>query len=728
MVTMLTKSKRFAAAAALVLAFALISCGDINKGDDSEGAGSGWAEDPVITAQPQNVSVNLGEEASVSVTATVPEGALSYQWYAADPEAPEGGVAIPAEDVPSAVSSTLKITSQEEGIMMVYVIVTNTNAGVTATARSNPARIIFNDPDSAEFPAFSVEPKSAAYLRDASSTVQPLTVQAQISSASGNVTYQWYSSTTEGGAGTAIGGAEGTEYTPAIPAVRGVAYYYAVATNTDDTKSKDKVRSTESMRAEIRFVEANAFITVTSDKAQYVRGFGVMANFWSNSHDVSIAEYDRMFNPNRGLGLNMVRVMVPVDNREDPEGGTTTDMRKIMAMALDNKLSGDKDRRNYYDIVKLMNSYGGYVLASPWSPPREWKSNNNIKGGGGGNPEAKLKKEYWQDYAEYLKLYCKIMYENGAPIYAISIQNEPNYLAEYDGCEWTAEEMRTFFETVGRFTEGVKGFGGGKEIPWVLTMSGESANTPSINNAALNSPTAMEYIDLFGRHIYGNVAESVADKVHAAGKEIWMTEMNINSNNATTYTNDSTYNFMWKFANTVDVVLRLNNENAYIWWYGKRFYSFIGDGDYGTIKGSILPRGYAMSHYAKYATETDRVLLTASGTTGSGGAITVGTNFNNTQYNVDSTAVKAAAFASPDGNSYSLVMFTPTSTSGSGGIDMGDIKISFPAGFTASTATAMRTKAGAMGRPDDTTVLIENGAAALVSLPAGQILSVKFTR
>jgi len=575
---------------------------------------------------------------------------------------------------------------------------------------------------------FSVEPKSAAYLLGGSATVQPLAAQAQVTSATGSVTYQWFRSATEGGTGTAIGGATEAEYAPPMPAAREAAYYYAVATNTDTSKSGEQTKSTASLRAEVRFVQANAFIEVSSTKAQYVRGFGVMANFWSNSHDVTLAEYDRMFNPNRGLGLNMVRMMVPVDNREDPEGGTTTDMRKIMAMALNNELSGDKDRRNYYDIVKMVNGYGGYVLASPWTPPREWKKNGSINGGAGGTGKAVLKPENWQDYADYLALYCKIMNENGAPIYAISIQNEPNYEAKYDGCEWTAAEMREFFKTVGRFTEGIPGWGGGAKTDWVKTMSGESANTPSINNAALDDPAALEYIDLFGRHIYGNVAETVASKVHDADKEIWMTEMNINSNNEAEYPNDSTYNFLWKFANTVDVVLRLNNENAYIWWYGKRFYSFIGDGDYGTIKGSILPRGHAMSHYAKYATETYRVTLTANGATGSGTALTVGTNFNNTSYSQDSTAVKVTAFASPDGNSYSLVLFTPTNIRGEGGIDMGDIKISFPSGFTASTATAMRTKAGAMGRPDDTTVLIEGGAAALVSLPAGQILSVKFTR
>jgi O-glycosyl hydrolase len=59
---------------------------------------------------------------------------------------------------------------------------------------------------------------------------------------------------------------------------------------------------------------------------------------------------------------------------------------------------------------------------------------------------------------------------------------------------------------------------------------------------------------------------------------------------------------------TLDDIMRTvhrsmeSNWSAYIWWYGKRFYSFIGDGEaaYGTAAGAPLKRGYAFSQYAKY--------------------------------------------------------------------------------------------------------------------------------
>lgn len=44
----------------------------------------------------------------------------------------------------------------------------------------------------------------------------------------------------------------------------------------------------------------------------------------------------------------------------------------------------------------------------------------------------------------------------------------------------------------------------------------------------------------------------------------------------------------------------MHNWNAYIWWYLKRYYSFLGDGTQGTASGEILKRGYAFSHFSKF--------------------------------------------------------------------------------------------------------------------------------
>jgi O-glycosyl hydrolase len=454
--------------------------------------------------------------------------------------------------------------------------------------------------------------------------------------------------------------------------------------------------------------ELNAVITVdVNTKYQYVRGFGGMDVGWGNFPRTTARDTELLFKPDTGIGLNILRIMIMPFNMD-------------IGVTMKTVINGD--RPDYYENVKIANKYGGYVLASPWSPPIEWKSNNSLLGSG------KLRTEHYKNYANYLKSFALHMYENGAPIYAVSIQNEPNFEASYDGCLWTPADMKNFFSQVGHFTDGVKGFGGGKEIPSVRTMNGESANNPNINNTALDSPESRAVIDIIGRHTYGDRLNRYAKALdHPADpKEVWMTEHLVNSGNASGYPNDSKWGYVWKLLNDVDLSIRLNDESAFIWWAAKRFYGLMGDGQYNTADGEILPRGYAMSHYAKFAKEAYRVGITASGKTGDGSNISPG-NFNSRSDNLDGTAARATAFVSPDGNTISLVMFTPTYFNGTGGIDMGKIKIQLPADFTIGKATAMRSSENSYAKWEEVEIG-EDKTSAVVKLPRGHILSVKFTR
>jgi len=454
--------------------------------------------------------------------------------------------------------------------------------------------------------------------------------------------------------------------------------------------------------------EANAVITVdVNTKYQYVRGFGGMDVGWGNFPRTGAPDTELLFNPDTGLGLNILRIMIMPWN---------TDIGKTMKTLI----SGD--RPDYYENVKIVNKYGGYVLASPWSPPKEWKTNNDLQGDG------RLDVKYYQKYADYLKSFALNMYENGAPIYAISIQNEPNYQVSYDGCLWTPNEMKNFFLQVGHFTDGVKGFGGGRQIPSVRTMNGETMGNPYINNAALDDPESRAVIDIIGRHTYSNRQYRYANALDHPGdpKEVWMTEHNINSGKVSGYPDDSTWDYVWKILNDIDLSIRNNDESAFIWWAAKRFYGLMGDGQYDTPEGVILPRGYAMSHYAKFAKETYRVGITKSGKTKDGVNLNSG-NFNSRVDNIDGLTAKVTAFVSPDGNTISLVMYTPTLINGMGGVDMGNIKIQLPSNFIISKAVAMRSSENSYAKMEEVKIS-KNKTSAIVNLPRGHILSVRFTK
>jgi O-glycosyl hydrolase len=302
------------------------------------------------------------------------------------------------------------------------------------------------------------------------------------------------------------------------------------------------------------------------------------------------------------------------------------------------------------------------------------------------------------------------MYDNGAPIYAMSIQNEPNWAGGYDGCVWTAEEMRDFFKQVGHFTtvpSAIPGFGGGRATANVLTMNGESANTPAINDAALDDATSKAAIDLIGRHIYGERTTKYTKGLDME-YEVWMTEINTNSGSDLGYPADSTWPLVWTFINDVHNCINNNNESAFIHWYGKRFYGLIGDGQFTTENGEPLYRGYALSQFAKFANETWRIGLTASGIA-----------INATTAAMD--GLKVTAYKKEDGSAYSMVIMNPTDNA------IGDVEIKLPTDFTATGAYAMKTADNVKGAAEPV-VLSPDKKSGYINVPASSIVSVKFTR
>jgi O-glycosyl hydrolase len=313
------------------------------------------------------------------------------------------------------------------------------------------------------------------------------------------------------------------------------------------------------------------------------------------------------------------------------------------------------------------------------------------------------------------------MNDNGAPIYAISIQNEPNFTAAYEGCEWTSVEHMNFFLQEGHFTDGIPGYGGGQTIPSVKTVSGESANRPEdVVPDTLNNRESRANLDIVARHYYSYQQNRYALALDDPGygtdkKEVWQTEHNINSGTAATYPNDSTWNYVWPMMNEVDCSQRLNDESAFVWWYGKRFYSFVGDGQYGTTEHEIMPRGYAMAHYSRFATDTTRVGITTSGIS----------SINNSNFNVDSTVPKATAYESMDGNSLSLIIYTPTTTSGANGVNLGNILINLP--WEASGAYALVSDSSKK-LAYEMVMLNADKKSAVITVPANTIVSVKFTK
>jgi len=200
--------------------------------------------------------------------------------------------------------------------------------------------------------------------------------------------------------------------------------------------------------------------------------------------------------------------------------------------------------------------------------------------------------------------------------------------------------------------------------------------------------------------------------------------------------------------NDVDLVMRLNNENAFVWWASKRFYSMIGDGQFGTRAGAALPRGYGLSHYAKYTIDTHRVNITATGSFADGVNVTPlnenASNINNLVFNLDNNTVRITAYAMmesgrdnkpvstsrddwEDVRFISLILMTPTSIGGDGGRNVGPVQINMPSGFRIGGVAAHKSSSSGLFAVEEVRVN-QARTAAFVTLGPGEILSVKLTR
>jgi glucuronoarabinoxylan endo-1,4-beta-xylanase len=228
--------------------------------------------------------------------------------------------------------------------------------------------------------------------------------------------------------------------------------------------------------------------------------------------------------------------------------------------------SDDAWRATELNHAKAAIQRGAKVFASPWSPPARMKTNNNIIGG-------KLIPDSGAAYAKYLNDFALYMAANAAPLEAVSVQNEPDWDPSYESCVWTGTEMRDFLKNHGSLVSATR------------LMAPELVNNnQTYVNTILNDAGAVANLDILGTHLYGGgIVENATAKT--LGKEVWMTE---HLDTLTTLTaNINT-------AIEIHDCFTKANFNAYIWWYGKRFYGPIGQ------DGQVTKRGYMISHFARF--------------------------------------------------------------------------------------------------------------------------------
>ncbi len=111
--------------------------------------------------------------------------------------------------------------------------------------------------------------------------------------------------------------------------------------------------------------------------------------------------------------------------------------------AQDKELHGfsiERDQKYIIPFVKaaLERNKKIQFLASPWSPPAFMKTNGEMNHGG------KLKKEYYQMWADIVAKYISTYHEEGIEIQRLTVQNEPAAVQKWDSCIFSGEEEAEF--------------------------------------------------------------------------------------------------------------------------------------------------------------------------------------------------------------------------------------------------------------------------------------------
>ncbi|MBQ6168403.1 MAG: carbohydrate binding domain-containing protein [Ruminococcus sp.] len=305
--------------------------------------------------------------------------------------------------------------------------------------------------------------------------------------------------------------------------------------------------------------DAASLCTINTSKTyQTIRGFGgINLPEWVGS-DMSSAQVQKAFgNGDDELGLTILRVYVSDDSNS-------------WSRAVPTALAAQK--------------LGATVFATPWNPPASMR--NTVNGGVAGG-KYQLRKDKWADYAKHLNSYVKFMESKGVNLYSVSVQNEPDYAADWT--YWSASDLASFIAQYGKqVTSGTK----------AKLMSPESFQyRKDIYNAILNNSAAYNNTDLFGTHFYGTQRSQMDfPALENSGKEIWMTEVYVPNSEANS-------NERWpeaiKVSENIHNGLVVGNLNAYVWWYIRRNYSPMNE------NGSISKRGYCMAQFSKFVRPGD---------------------------------------------------------------------------------------------------------------------------
>jgi len=386
-------------------------------------------------------------------------------------------------------------------------------------------------------------------------------------------------------------------------------------------------------------VSAQSTTVYLDSSLQTIRGFGA-ANILPWRPDMDTAEVQTAFGTGQGqLGFSLLRLRLPSSPSDFPLSVAT---------------------------ARLASSMGANIFATPWSPPAAMKTNNNIVGG-------QLSDTSYASFAAYLESYINYMGTNGVPLYAVSVQNEPDANVTYESCFWNATQFMNFLRN------------NGSAIGTRIIMPESEGFNHAFSDSTLNDSAAAAQVSIIGGHLYGAIPGPYP-LATSKGKELWMTEY---------LSTDTSWSAVLATGKQIHDCMTAGM-NAYVWWYIVRYYGPIDE------SGNVTKRGYVMSQFSRfvrpgfrrvYSTTSARSLVYVT-------AYTNGTQIVIAAVNMSTSAVSQSfSFQSSPGVNTTFTPYTTSQTvncsQGSGiACPNGSFSASLPASsvttFVANSITAVK--------------------------------------
>jgi len=302
------------------------------------------------------------------------------------------------------------------------------------------------------------------------------------------------------------------------------------------------------------------------DEHQLIKGFGGI-NYPTYYTDLNADERELAFgNEPDQLGLTILRTAVSDNPDEWAEG---------------------------IETAKRAAELGATLFASPWNPPASMTWNDN--------GQKRIDTNSFEAYAGHLNDYVSYMKANGAELYAISTQSEPDYA--YEWTEWSPQESVDFIKDYA------------DQIDCRIMTPESFQYRKDIYTPILNDDEALANVDIFGTHLYGTAISDFKYPLFeekGAGKELWMTEVyNDYQYDANLWDDaviDANYHSLY-VAQHIHHAMVEGNFQAYVFWPIRRYYALIHDGntaptEYAGVSpaspGTITKRGWCMAHFSKF--------------------------------------------------------------------------------------------------------------------------------